>query len=163
MIGYKHKLNYYRRTVSGIGNLLRKVDKVILTKFIPATTGGIITAENDRKLLSLAPRLGGLDILIFEELCELENQNPIIISEHLSNRNTGQFRRHEPDPELNIKKKQIKFIKSDRQKKILGTIRNETSSEERKQHDLSFETGASFWLKTLPINEEGYIPNKQIF
>ena len=131
MIGYKHKLNYYRRTVSGIGNLLRKVDKVILTKFIPATTGGIITAENDRKLLSLAPRLGGLDILIFEELCELENQNPIMISEHLSNRNTGQFRRHEPDPELNNNMKQIKSTKNDRQEKILEII-NELSSKERK-------------------------------
>ena len=86
-----------------------------------------------------------------------------MISEQLCNRITDQFRRHEPDPELNIKKKQIKFIKNDRQKKILGIIRNETSSEERKQHDLSFETGTSFWPKTLPINKEGYIPNKQIF
>ena len=55
-----------------------------------------------------------------------------MISEQLCNRITDQFRRHEPDPELNIKKKQIKFIKNDRQKKILGIIRNETSSEERK-------------------------------
>ena len=86
-----------------------------------------------------------------------------MISEQLCNRITDQFRRHEPDPELNIKKKQIKCIKSDRQKKILGIIKNETSSEERKQHDLSLETGVSSWLKTLPINEEGYIPNKQIF
>ena len=37
------------------------------------------------------------------------------------------------------------------------------SSEERKQNDLNLETGASSWLTTLPIKEEGYILNKQSF
>ena len=39
--GYKQKFNYYMRRIPGIGNLLRKVDKVVLTEFIPAITGGI--------------------------------------------------------------------------------------------------------------------------
>ena len=60
----------------------------ILTKFIPAITGGILITENERKLLSLAPRFGGLGIPIFEELCEIEYQNFIMISEHLCNRIT---------------------------------------------------------------------------
>ena len=47
---YKHKLNYYMRTIPGIGKLLRKNDEVILTEFIPAIIGGI--TENERKLLS---------------------------------------------------------------------------------------------------------------
>ena len=53
--GYKHKFNYYMRTIPGIGKLLRKVDEIILTEFILAITGGILITENDRKLLSLAP------------------------------------------------------------------------------------------------------------
>ena len=56
--GYKHKFNYYMRTIPGIGKLLRKVDEVIPTEFIPAITGGIFVTKNERKLLSLAPRLG---------------------------------------------------------------------------------------------------------
>ena len=80
--GYKHKFNYYMRTIPGIGKLLRKVDEVILTEFISAITGGIFITENDRKLLSLAPRLGGLGIPIFEELCEIKYQNSTMISEH---------------------------------------------------------------------------------
>ena len=100
---YKHKFN-----------LLRKVDQVILTKLILAVVGGIIITENERRLLSLAPRLGGLGVPTFEELCEIEYKNSIIISEHLCNHITGQFRRHEPDPELNDKKKQIKSMKNDR-------------------------------------------------
>ena len=46
---------------------------------------------------------------------------------------------------LNDKKKQIRYMKNARQKKILETIRNEISSEKRKQNDvnLNLGTGAS--------------------
>ena len=43
--GYKHKFIYYMRTILGLGNLLKKVDEVILTEFISAITGGIIVTE----------------------------------------------------------------------------------------------------------------------
>ena len=66
--GHRHKFSYMR-AIPGIGKLLRKVDEVILTEFIPAIT--------ERKLLSLAPR--ELGISIFEELCEIEYQNSIKI------------------------------------------------------------------------------------
>ena len=90
-----------------------------------AIAGGIFITENDRKLLSLAPQLGWLGKSIFEELCEIEYQNSIMIPEHLCNCITDQFRRHEPDPELNTKKKkQIKSVNNDQQKKILKIIRN---------------------------------------
>ena len=101
---YKHKLNYYMKTIPDITRLLKKVDEVILTKFIPVITGGITITENERKLLPLSSRLGGLCIPIFEEGRETEYQNSIMISEHLCNRITDQFRRQKPDPELNNKK-----------------------------------------------------------
>ena len=152
---YKNKFNCYMRTVSGIDHLLRKADKVFLTDFIPAITGGNPITENERKLLSLAPRLGGMGIPIFEEGCKIEHQNSIMISEHLCNRITDQCRRNEPDLELNNKKKKIKSLKKDRQKKILGIIRNKARSEDIKQNDQNLKSGASSWLRTLPIKEEG--------
>ena len=60
--GYKHKLNYFMRTVPNISNLLRHIDDVITKEFIPAITGGVKCSENERKLLLLLPKLGGLDI-----------------------------------------------------------------------------------------------------
>ena len=54
-------------------------------------------------------------------------------------------------------------MKNDRQKKILRIIRNEISSEERKQKDLNLETDVSSWLTILPNKEEWYILNKQSF
>ena len=138
------------RTIPDIRKLLRKFDQVILTEVIPAITGGIVITENERRLLPLAPRLVGLGISIFEELSEIEYQNSFMISEHLCYRITDQFRRHEPDLELNKKKKQIKSMKNDRQNKILEIIRNKMSSEEKKQNDLNIETGVS-WLTTLSL------------
>ena len=105
-------------TIPGICKLLRNADAVILTEFIPAITGGITITENERKLLSLAPRLGALGIPTFEERGEIEYQNSIMISGHVCNRITDQFKRHEPDSDKNIKKKQIKSMKNDRQKRF---------------------------------------------
>ena len=87
-------------------------------------------------------------MLLFEELCETQYQNSITVLEGPCNGITYQFRRHEPDPELSDKKKQTKSMKNDRQKKILKSIRNEMSSEERKQNDLNLETGASSFLRS---------------
>ena len=54
--GYKHKFNYYMRTIPCIGKLLKKVDEVILTEFIVAITRGILITEmTESCLLSLAP------------------------------------------------------------------------------------------------------------
>ena len=87
-----------------------------------------------------------------------------MMSEYLCNRITDQFRRHESDPELNNNNnKQIKSLKHDQEQKILKIIRTETSSEERKKNDLNLEIGATNWLTTLPVKEEGYILNKQSF
>ena len=59
--------------------------------------GGIIITENERKLLYLAPRLGGLGIPILEKLCKKEYQNYIMISEYLCNHITDWFRGHDPE------------------------------------------------------------------
>ena len=39
--GYKHKLAHVIRTIPNISHQLQKIDELIVTKFIPAITGGI--------------------------------------------------------------------------------------------------------------------------
>ena len=39
--GFKHKLNYIIRTIPDISHLLKPIDDIILTKFIPETTDRI--------------------------------------------------------------------------------------------------------------------------
>ena len=72
--GYKHKLNYYMTTVPNISNLLQHTDNVITKEFIPVITG-VKCSENERKLLALMPKLGGLGIPIFSETSDFEYSN----------------------------------------------------------------------------------------
>ena len=149
-------------TIPGICKLLRKADEVILTEFIPAITGGITITENERKLLPLGPQLGALGIPTFEEKGELEYQNSIMISGHNCNRVTDQFRRHEPDSDINIKKKQIKSMKNDRQKRF-SKLQKMKWAQKKENKMICLETAVSSWLTTLSIKEEGYVLNKQQF
>ena len=63
--GYKHKFTYFMRTVPNISSLMKKIDDLITTEFIPVITGGINCSVHERRLLALPPKHGGLGIPIF--------------------------------------------------------------------------------------------------
>ena len=70
---YKHKLTYI--TIPNISHLLEKIDALIVTKIIPAITGGIYVNPDERYLLSLPAKYDGLGLPIFSELADVEFQN----------------------------------------------------------------------------------------
>ena len=55
------------RTRSNISQLVISLDNMITTKYIPAITGGIAANDEERLLLSLPARYGGLAIPIFRD------------------------------------------------------------------------------------------------
>jgi hypothetical protein len=69
--GYKSKFTYYMRTVPAIGDMLQEIDIMIDTKLIPAITGGRQVNANERKLLSLPRKYGGLGMPICADLSEI--------------------------------------------------------------------------------------------
>ena len=70
--GFKNKLSYFVRTIPDISNLPLPIEDTIRNRFIPAITGRRICNEEERKLLSLPTRYGGLAIPIFHEQAEVE-------------------------------------------------------------------------------------------
>jgi len=60
------------RTIPNISYLLAPVDEILLTSFIPAITGGIAINQEERKLLALPTKLGGLGIPMFSEISDTE-------------------------------------------------------------------------------------------
>ena len=60
--GFKHKLTYMLRTVPNITNELKRVEAVVRNEFLPAITGGHQCSNEERKLLALPVKLGGLGI-----------------------------------------------------------------------------------------------------
>ena len=82
--GFKSKLNYLMRTIPGINRFLYPLEETVRNKFIAAITGGHICSNNERRLLSLPTRYGGLAIPIFYELTETEFENPRKITPELT-------------------------------------------------------------------------------
>ena len=60
--GWKHKWIYLSRTIADIGELMGPLENCIRYSFIPAITNGHICNDEERLILMLPPRLGGLGI-----------------------------------------------------------------------------------------------------
>ena len=160
--GFKQKMAYSMRTIPKINNHLKRLDEVITTEFIPALTGGVNCSEDLRKLMSLPPSMGGLSIPVFAEQASVEFRNSIIMTEHLSGKIVNQV----VQLEVTDSKQQRNRIKAEKRKQqslLLEQLRCNMDDVQKRLNDLATEKGASSWLTTLPIKEEGYLLNKQLF
>ena len=162
--GYKHKLNFCMRTIPNIGEDLKRIDEILTSKLIPAITGGIQPNDTERRLFSLPPSLGGLGIPIFSELADREFSNSTILTEQLQKNILSQ------EPPNNINKEAIKKIKAkikrdkmELYQQHLNAIKDSLPEDKIKLIEISCEKGASLWLSTLPIKEEGFQIDKQSF
>ena len=161
--GFRHKVTYYMRTIHGASNQLQRLDQVIQTEFIPSITDGIICNENDRKLLSLPPKLGGLGLPIFAEISQIEYENSIKLTEGLCSKIIQQTRQYENDGKIQSIKLEIRSARLKRNNEKLQNIRSQMLDKQTRLNDLNQETDASTWLTTLPLKEEGYSFTKQLF
>ena len=131
--GFRHKISFYMRTISGASTQLKRLDEVVQSEFILAITDGVFTNEMERKLIALPPKLGGLGIPIFAEISN--------------------------DPE----QIRIHAAKVEHNRQKLDVIRLHMNSEQLRTNNLNQKTGASAWLTTLPLKQEGYPLTKQLF
>ena len=156
-------MNYLMRTIPNIGHLMERIDDIILSKFIPTITDGIIINQHERKLLSIPVKYGGLGIPLFAETSAIEHENSITVTENLTTRMVNQEHRYLHDAELTKKKNAIKTKKRERVGNILDDLRKNLRPEQVRLIEINQETGASSWLTAIPLTEKGYIFNKQSF
>ena len=72
---FKGKSTYYLRTVPDIKEHLDLLEETIHHQFIPAITGDKQCSNDERVLLSLPARYGGLGISIFHSIAAFEHKN----------------------------------------------------------------------------------------
>ena len=72
---FKEKLTYFKRIALSLGELLKALEDVIRFHFLPAITGGHFCSDNERILLSLPVRFGGLAIPLFHSDGKYEYEN----------------------------------------------------------------------------------------
>ena len=81
--GFKHKLTYYIRTMPNIKQNLTRLDAVVDNVFIPVITDGHLCTTDERRLLSLPVKKGGLAIPILSTMAEFQFANSRAATEQL--------------------------------------------------------------------------------
>ena len=159
--GFKHKVTYFMRTIPNLSEILKPLDDHIDNLFIQAITEGHILKENKRKLLSLPVKLGGLGIPIYTDLCQKEFENSLkatqILRPNIVSQEHIYIANREAESALH---RQIKARREKEQEQLLNELRGQMSEEEIRANDIAQMKGASAWLTSLPLKEEGFLLNK---
>ena len=130
---------------------------MINNKLIASFTENKFCENDERHLLSLPTKPGGMGIPIFSEISQTESRNSSQLTEEHVSLITRQERTYNIEKESlkNIKHK----IKLERQKynqqKLVNT-RSKLTTQQCRLNDINIEQGASTWLTTLLIEDEGY-------
>ena len=154
--GFRGKLTYFMRTIPSLGESLKPLEDVIRFHFIPAITGGHLCSDNERLLLSLPLRFGGLAIPLFHKDAQYEYENSRKLTSSLAKLIKEQNQMYIVN-ELEIKliKGNIKTEKEERHKTTLVEIKRRLTENENRLNDITQEKGASNWLAAYPISDQG--------
>ena len=140
------------------------IDSIITTDFIPAISDGILCSSTERRLIALPAKLGGLGIPIFSEIARDEFKNSCEISEDQKDAIILQESQiHRNKTKSKAVRSKIRAARIKKQTTELESIKQLTSEYQQRLIDLNCEKGASLWLSTLPIKEEGYVIAKNLF
>ena len=161
----RHRYTFYLRTIPDLGSLLQPLEDAISNLLIPALTEGRHVSADERVLLSLPPRLGGMGIIAPTRTCQQEFTFSKIATNMLTSAICEQ--QHDLPPNFTEQCKTTRAeIRSKRradQSEVLEDLRSRMTPVESRTNDINCETGASIWLTTLPIEEKGFSLTKREF
>ena len=161
----RHRYTFYLRTIPDIAELLKPLDDAISNLLIPALTEGRHVTKEERTLLSLPPRLGGMGIITPSEICEQEYAFSVAATAKL----TSAIIERQRDLPANFAEEskscrsEIRSKRRNLQNETLEILRSKMSPDQKRSNDTNQETGASIWLTTLPIEQKGFYLTKREF
>ena len=162
--GLQHRWSFVMRTIPDISTLLRPLENSIRNVLLPVLLRSRALGDNERALLVLPPRLGGMGITSPEKLADIEHQNSISLTASLTEKIIAQDSHNEADQLVVIEqRKRISENRQKAQKDMLESLKNALPEDMVRKIDTAQETGASNWLASLPIRAKGFALNKQEF
>ena len=161
--GFRHKFNYYLRTIKDISHMLQPVENVIRYQLIPNLCNGRQCTDEERKLFSLPVKMGGLGLVILTEIADDEFTSSTKVCKHLATKVKNQDEVLQPNSDVKSIITNVKHEKLTKHKEKLKEIRKNMNKVELKANDIAQLPGASIWLSTLPLKDERYMLNKQEF
>ena len=158
----KGKWQFVMRTMNNIEELFQPIEDIITEKFIPALTGRSHCSIEDRKLLSLPTRYGGLNITNPVEEANLQFDASKKITEPLKHMVIEQAESYRK-PDLSEVKAKLRQQKTDHHVNKAKAVRESLPITKQRTMDLLAEKGSSSWLTVLPLKEHGFNLNKSEF
>ena len=74
----RHRFTYHTRTVPGIKTAMQRIDDTINLKFLPALLDNRSLSVDERQLVFLPTRMGGLGIPIFVDICDEQKPSAVL-------------------------------------------------------------------------------------
>ena len=162
--GFAGKWQYVMWSIDSPSSLFQPLEDAIHQELIPALTGREPNSPEEKKLLALPVRHGGLNICNPVEMTETELMGSKSISAPLTEMITSQTNiRDFTKPQL-----QNAECVLHQQKRERNSIATQETKEQLPQHlqrtmELASEKGASTWLTALPLQDQGFNLNKGEF
>lgn len=169
--GYTHglvgKITFMLRTNRDLNDLLRPLEDMIRTNFLPAVTGRQAPTDDERNIFGMATKHGGLAIplptavnhqykhskKVTTPLVKMLNAQSQITSVEFSDIAEQQKRI----------KRDVKSLNMKRTEENIQIISSTLPNQLKRSVELASEKGASAWLSTLPLAEHGFQLHKSAF
>ena len=162
--GLSSKWTYLSRTIPDISSILQPIEQKLHREFLPSITGQNPFNQNERNLMALPVRLGGLAVKNPAENCSsFENSNFV----------TAPLRKllHEQSETLPYQslcdqieaKNEVKKRIRQAQEEASTNLTDALPAPLQRAVNIAKEKGASSWLTTLPIAEHGFSLHKGDF
>ena len=86
-----------------------------------------------------------------------------MVTKQLCEKIIQQERQYDLDNKIKEIKNKITRTRLTRYHQILVEVRADMNENQQRLNDINQEPGASSWISSLPLEDEGYVLNKQLF
>ena len=162
--GLSSRWTYLSRTLPDITDLLQPIEDAIHQLLIPALTGRPPCSREERDLLALPVRLGGLGLINPASNSPFAFQASVKLTAPLKATIAKQELEYEIDYSAILEiKKDIRKTNRDRMEHLANEVYGRLSSKMKRCVDLAKEKGTSSWLSVLPLKDQGLLLHKGEF
>ena len=134
--GLRHKYTYAMRTIPDTGSMFQPLENAIKNQLIPALTEQLQMSEDERNLIALPVRLGGLGIPNPCNEAQHEFENSVKLTKNLTDTIIAQ----------SSSTAVVSKANAIRQAHMRDQIEQALPERQRKQLQLNQQKGASSWL-----------------
>ena len=152
--GEQHKYTYFKRTLIDISDNLTQLDEAIDNLLIP-TLFGCELNENERDIISLPVKKGGLGMRKVAENCEQSYKASVTITKPLTEEIKKQSDNLPSVEDVTTAKSKALAEMRQFESERAETIKAAQSPQMQRLLDQHSESGASSWLGALPVQSQG--------